>query len=309
MYKLITLGLSAALTFSAAQAAEPSECQKVRIADLGWTDIMLTNGGAEFILNSLGYEPKQTLLGLNVTYVSLKNKEIDVFQGNWRPLQDEQYQAYFDDGSVEVLATNLEGAKNTLAVPKYVSDGGVKDFADLAAHGEQFDKKIYGIEPGSNWRLLDMVATNRYGLAGWEIVESSEAGMLTQVKKAAREKQWIAFFAWAPHPMNLDYDLTYLSGGDKEFGPNFGASIVRTITRKGYARDCPNVAALFSNLTYTVDYENQGMQLIMAQGKDPVIAAQDMMKQNPQMLEKWLQNVTTFDGKPGLPVVKAALGL
>jgi glycine betaine/proline transport system substrate-binding protein len=306
-----TLAFTLLFSFSswAAQAADAPQCQKVRISDLGWTDIALTNTTAEVLLDALGYDASQTLLGLDVTYMSLKNNEMDVFQGNWRPVQDEQYKSYFDDGSVEVLGVNLDGAKFTLAVPKYVSDAGVKSFADLAAHGDQFGKKIYGIEPGSNQPLLDMVAANRHGLGGWEIVESSEAAMLAQVKKSVPAKQWIVFLGWAPHPMNLDYEMTYLAGGDVEYGPNFGGATVRTIARKGYTAECPNAAKLFANLVYDLDYENYGMQLVLGEGKTAEVAAREMLKRNPEKLAKWLDGVSTFDDQPALPAVKTALGL
>lgn len=291
------------------QAAEPESCKAVRMADLGWTDIVLTNTTAELILAALGYEPTQTLLGMDVTYVALREGNMDIFQGNWRPVQDEQYKEFFDDGSVEVLGQNLAGAKFTLAVPKYVADAGVKSFGDLAAHADKFESKIYAIEPGSNQPLLDMVAEGRHGLAGWEIVESSEAGMLTQVQRFVPDQKWIVFLGWEPHPMNLNYELTYLSGGDVEYGPDFGGATVHTLSRRGYAGECPNVAKFYSQLAFDLDYENRGMQMIMGDGQAAPDAAKAMIAARPELLEGWLKDVTTFDGQPGLPVVKAALGL
>ena len=86
-----------------AVAADNPNCKAVHIGDLGWTDIALTNASAEVILTALGYETSQTLLGLDVTFLSLKTGDLDVFQGNWRPVQDDQYKSYFEDGSVEVI--------------------------------------------------------------------------------------------------------------------------------------------------------------------------------------------------------------
>lgn len=290
-------------------AAEGTSCQMVRLSDLGWTDIAFTNATAEILLKAMGYEVTQTLLGLDVTYVSLQSNQIDVFQGNWRPVQDDQYKAYFDDGSVEVLGTNLEGAKFTLAVPDYVADAGVKTFDDLAAHAEEFGSSIYAIEPGSNQPLLDMVAADHHGLKDWKIVESSEAGMLSQVARMVPDNKWVVFLGWAPHPMNINYKLTYLSGGDAEYGPNFGGATVRSISRKGYAAECPNVAKLFGNLKFDVDYESYGMQKIMGDGQTPADAAKAMLMAEPARLDKWLDGVTTLAGEPALPAVKAAFGL
>lgn len=300
---------TAALMATGPAFADGDACKLVRMSDLGWTDIAFTNATAELILEAIGYEAEQMLLGLDVSYVSLKGNELDVFQGNWRPVQDEQYKSYFEDGSVEVLGTNLEGAKFTLAVPDYVAEAGVKSFDDLAAHADQFEKNIYGIEPGSNQPLLDMVAAGNHGLDGWNIVESSEAGMLAQVSRAVPDNQWIVFLGWAPHPMNIDYKLTYLSGGDAEYGPDFGGATVRTISRKGYAAECPNAAKFFGNLVFDVDYESHGMQMIMGDGASPADAAKAMLTAEPARLEKWLDGVTTLSGEPALPVAKAALGL
>lgn len=305
----ISVALNALLA-STALAADKPECKQVRMSDLGWTDIALTNTTAELILKALGYEPQQQLLALNVTYESLKNNQLDVFLGNWRPVQDLDYKAYFDDGSVVPVATNLTGAKYTLAVPKYVADAGLKSFDDLQKFADKLDRKIYGIEPGSNKPLLDMVEQKTHGLGGdWQVVESSEAAMLQQVKRAVQAQDFIVFLGWQPHPMNVNMQMEYLAGGDVEFGPDFGGATVRTIVRKGYPEDCPNVTKLFSNLVFDITYENTGMNLIMGDGLEVPAAATKMVQDNPERLDAWLKDVTTIDGKPGLEPVKAALGI
>lgn len=291
-------------------AAERAECKQVRIADVGWTDIALNNAIAEFILEALGYEAQQSLLSVNVTFESLKNRQMDVFLGNWRPTQDHDFKAYFEESSVVPVVTNLTGAKFTLAVPKYVSDGGLKSFEDLQKFADKLDHKIYGIEPGTNKPLLDMIEKRSYGLDGdWQVIESSEAGMLQQVKRAVQNQEWIVFLGWQPHPMNVDMEMAYLSGGDDVFGPNFGGATVRTIVRKGYPEDCPNVTKFFSNFIFDVANVNKGMGLIMNDGAEAAVAAKQMMKEHPDELEMWLKDVTTIDGKPGLEKVKAQLGI
>lgn len=310
MKKLVAMLILASSTGLAGQAlaADQESCKAVRISDLGWTDIALTNTTVAILFNALGYQAEQSLLGLNVTYEMLKGGDIDIFLGNWRPVQDEQFKSYYDEGSVVPLTTNLEGAKYTLAVPNYVAEAGVKSFADLAAHADKFGSKIYAIEPGSNQPLLDMVAANRHGLGSWEIVESSEAGMLSQVERSIPKKDWIVFLGWQPHPMNLKHGITYLAGGDVEFGPNFGGATVRTIARRDYPQTCPNSTRLLSNVAFDIDYENLGMDLVMNQGKTADEAARIMMQKHPEKLHKWLDGVTTFDGTPALPAVETALG-
>jgi len=288
-------------------SAEDSSCTRIRSADMGWTDIALTTNTAAIVLKPMGYEMTNTLLGLNITYESLKNGQVDVFLGNWRPAQDIEFKQYYDEHWVEVLGTNLTGAKFTLAVPAAAAEAGVHSYDDLAKFADQFDHKIYGIEPGSNQPLLDMVAAGRHGLKGWEVVESSEQGMLAQVQRAVARDRWIVFLGWQPHPMNLNFKLAYLTGGDVEYGPDFGGSTVRTIARPGYAAACPNLARFFGNLAFDIDYENAGMKLMLDDGQDAPAAAAALIKAHPEKLAAWLDGVTTRDGRPALAVVQAAL--
>lgn len=304
-----------ATTFTAftsiAQAGDPESCKAVVFSDVGWTDITATTASASVVLEGLGYEPETQLLSVPVTYASLKNKDVDVFLGNWMPTMEGDIAKYRDEGSVEVLGANLEGAKYTLAVPKYAADGGLKDFGDIAKFEDELGTKIYGIEPGNDGNRLiqEMIDKNAFGLKEFELVESSEQGMLAQVKRAARRNNWIVFLGWEPHPMNANVEMVYLTGGDDWFGPNFGGATVYTNVRKGYATECPNVGTLVSNLEFSLAMENEIMASILDEGKEPQEAAMAWLKKNPQVLDSWLAGVTTFDGKEGLSSVKGHLGL
>ncbi len=292
-----------------ALAADPETCKVVRMAEPGWNDLAFTTGIALTLLKALGYEPQSSLLGIDVIYLSLKNKDLDVFLGYWDPAMVAYYKPYKDDGSVEDVVTNLKGAKYTFAVPTYVWEAGVKDFADLQKFPDQFEKKLYGIEPGSNQLMIDATKDSALGLDGWEVVESSEQGMLAEVQRHAKNKEFIVFQGWAPHPMNTALDIRYLTGGDKFYGPDFGAATVSTQVRKGYLQECPNVAKLLTNLTFDIDFENKGMGYLMTNGLSPEEAAMKALVDEPQRLDSWLDGVTSFDGKSGRDMVKAKLFL
>jgi len=310
-----TLPLAAALSLLAlgtAYAAEPASCGTVRFSDVGWTDITSTTATASVVLRGLGYEPKVTVLSVPVTYQSLKNKDIDVFLGNWMPTQEKDVRPFLDDKSVESYGPNLVGAKYTLATNAKGAELGIKDFKDIAAHKDDLDGKIYGIEPGNdgNRLVMDMIDKNTFGLKGMEIVESSEQGMLAQVARAEKAGKPVVFLGWEPHPMNTNFKLTYLTGGDDVFGPDFGGAKVFTNVRKGYFEECPNVGALIKNMVFSLDMENQIMGKIMNDGLEPEKAATTWLKANPSAIEPWLAGVKTRDGSgEGLAAVKKSLGL
>ncbi|NLS15546.1 choline ABC transporter substrate-binding protein [Rhizobium sp. P40RR-XXII] len=294
-----------------AAAAEPASCSTVHFADVGWTDITSTTATASVLLKALGYDTDVKVLAVPVTYQSLKNKDIDVFLGNWMPSMAENIKPFAADKSVETVRANLEGAKYTLATNEKGAALGIKDFKDIAAHKDDLDGKIYGIEPGNdgNRLVIDMLDKNTFGLKGFEVVESSEQGMLAQVSRADKEGKPIVFLGWAPHPMNTTYKMTYLTGGDDVFGPNFGGATVYTNVRAGYLQECPNVGAFVKNLVFSLPMENEIMGKILNDGKDPEVAATEWLKANPAAVTPWLAGVTTKDGGDGPAAVKAKLGL
>jgi glycine betaine/proline transport system substrate-binding protein len=288
-------------------AEEPAACRVVRLSDIGWTDVTATTALTGAILEDLGYQPKVTVLSVPVTYAAMKNRDIDVFMGNWMPSMTHDQAPFVRDGSVEVVRRNLDGAKYTLAVPAYTYAAGLHDFADIKRFAGPLNNAIYGLEPGNdgNHQVLELIRTNAFGLGGFKLIESSEQGMLAEVERAVRNKQPLVFLAWEPHPMNQRFDLRYLTGGDSSFGPNYGGAKVYTNARAGYVAQCPNVGRLLHNLEFTLAQEDSLMGAILDQHQSPRAAAEAWLKANPAALAKWLQGVSTFDGRPGLIAVRA----
>jgi glycine betaine/proline transport system substrate-binding protein len=296
---------------SSAQAADPEACQTVRMSDPGWTDITATNAVAGLLLKGLGYQQKVETVAVPITFQGLKNGQIDVFLGNWMPAQSHLAKPLLDNKEADLIRANLENAKFTLAVPNYVAEGGVRSFADLGRFPDKFERKIYGIDPGApaNTNIDRMIKENAFGLDDWELVPSSEQGMLAQVNRKSRREDWIVFLAWEPHPMNKKFNITYLSGGDEYFGANYGGTTINTLSRRGYAEQCPNAGKLFSQLVFSTEMENAIMEGIEDKRQDAAVAATEYLKANPQPIAAWLDGVTTFTGEPGLPAVRKALKL
>ncbi len=305
--KLITTAF--ALLMSAGVAS--AQCDAVTFSDVGWTDITATTAATTVVLDALGYETDIKVLSVPVTYASMKEGDIDVFLGNWMPTMEGDIAAYREDGSVDTVRTNLEGAKYTLATNAAGTALGIKTFADIAKHKDALEGKIYGIEPGNDGNRLiqDMIEKGAFELAGFEVAESSEQGMLAQVERASKKDEPIVFLGWEPHPMNANFEMGYLEGGDDFFGPNLGGATVHTNTRAGYVAECPNVGKLLQNLEFTLAMENEIMGAILNDGEEASDAATAWLKANPSALDGWLEGVTTKDGGDAMAAVKTSLGL
>ncbi len=305
--------LKSTLSVLAICAAAPAlaDCDTVTFSDVGWTDITATTAATTVVLEALGYDTDIKVLSVPVTYISLAEGDVDVFLGNWMPTMEADIAPYREAGTVDTVRANLEGAKYTLAVNRAAADMGIATFADIAANADALEGKIYGIEPGNdgNRLIMDMIAADAFGLSDFEVVESSEQGMLAQVDRASGRDEPIVFLGWEPHPMNANFDMSYLEGGDDWFGPNLGGATVFTNTSAGYVESCPNVGTLLTNLEFSLAMENEIMGAILNDGADPADAATAWLKANPSAYVTWLDGVTTKDGGDAVTAVNAALGM
>jgi glycine betaine/proline transport system substrate-binding protein len=287
----------------AAGAARP-----VRFADVGWTDITATTAVAAEVLHSMGVSTEIQVLSIPVTFMGLKTGDVDVFLGNWMPTQANDVKPYLAANAFVDLGVNLAGALYTFAVPSYVHQAGVASAADLARHRARFRGKIHGIEAGNegNRIVLDMIRQDTYGLSGWTLVESSEQGMLTEVRSAVKQSEWIVFLGWRPHPMNTAIPMAYLRDPLEKWGPGGGASEVHTIASNRFAREERDLVSFFRNLKFTVEMENELMTAILDRKQQPAVAAREWIAAHPGTVAQWLRDVpaarrAAADGDPGPP--------
>jgi glycine betaine/proline transport system substrate-binding protein len=303
---LATVALVALAAPAFAQVSE--ECRSVRFSDVGWTDITATTAATTVLLEALGYEVDVSLLSVPVTYTGLAEGDIDVFLGNWMPTMEADIAPYRDAGTVDTVRANLTGAKYTLAVSSSLAENGLTSFDAISGFAEELDGKIYGIEPGNDGNRLiqEMIDSDTFGLGGFELVESSEQGMLAQVFRAYKDEEPVVFLGWEPHPMNANFALKYLPGGEDFFG---GEGVVHTVTRKGFSDECPNLGKLFANMDFTLPMENAIMGQILDEGEDADDATMAWLKSNADVLDAWLDGVTTLDGDDAMAAVSAHLGL
>ena len=258
---------------TAAQAEEPTE---VRFSVPAWPGVTVKSALAETLLETLGYEVAQEELGSTITYEALTQDEVDVFLAAWLPAQQAMFDATMDKGVLVDLGNNVEGARLGFAVPTYVYEAGVTTAEDLDKEefADKLDRTIYSIEVGSGMSdtLNGAVENDTYGLADWDLSETSTPGMLSAVDAAINREEWIVFAGWTPHWMNIEYDVKYLDDTQDMWGPGGGRSDVRTLVSTAFSESNPNATRLLDQLSFSADdqsamirgfsYEEKGSLLL-----------------------------------------------
>ena len=290
--------------FAAGGGDTKSRGNTVTLIEQPWDDLQVENEITKQLLTKLGYTVKIDSVSVELGAQAISTGGADAYLGNWWPSQKPTYGDLIDAKKVDVvndaLVTQTEYAP---AVPGDVASRlNIKSLADLKAHADEFDRKIYGIEAGSpgNETIKKAIASNAYGLKDWTLVESGTSAMLAQVEKNEKEGKPIVFLAWSPHWMTVQFKTVFLDDPDKVWG---GAGAIRTVTRSGLTAAQPSVVTLLKNESFTTDEAGQFYFDKDKSGKSLPDIASAWIAANPDKVKQFATGVTSTDGKPAETVL------
>jgi glycine betaine/proline transport system substrate-binding protein len=270
----------------------------ITLIEQPWVDLQVENEISRQLLEELGYPVKIDSVSVELGAQALSSGDADAYLGNWWPSQEPTYGSLIEGGQVEVVNEELlTGTQYAPAVPGDVADElGISSLADLDEHAEKFDRKIYGIEPGSpgNETIQAAIDADAYGLGDWTLVESGAPAMLTQVQKAQGRGDAIVFLGWSPHWMTVEFDTVFLEDPEGVWG---GAGAIRAVTRAGFAEEAADVHTFFSNLTFTTDEAGQFYYDHDKSGKEIRDIAAAWIEANPDKVKSFLEGVKSTDGE------------
>ncbi len=293
-----------------AQAKQP----EVRFGYINWPGVTVKTQVAKLLLETLGYKVEAIQLQVPATYKALSTDDLDVFLGGWIPTMLTYLRPYFEDGTIDKLAVNLNETVYRNAVPKYVWDAGVHSLADLdkPEFRDKFDlnddgqPEFYGIEPGNEGNKIDIdaIENDTYGLGDWDFIASSTAGMLSQVKKAAKNEDWIVFLGWKPHWMNIEWELKYLKDPERIW-PEPGQEVVWTLSRTGLHEDMPNAYNFFKQFKVTPAWQSNWIYEYTYAGNEPEDIAETWIKNHLDAVDVWVYDIKSVNGDRARDVIRA----
>ncbi|MFW6106180.1 MAG: ABC transporter substrate-binding protein [Desulfovermiculus sp.] len=310
-----TLFLLIIFCFLAIPTAHAAEDRQINLGTVNWPGVTIKTEVTKQILEALGYQVDVLELDIAPIMLGLANDDLDAFLGCWWPNQSTYMEKYLDTEEITKLSRNLDQTIYCHAVPEYVWEAGVHSMADLdkPEFRDKFDlnkdgkPELYGIEAGNVGNKItdEAIANDTYGLGDWELVQSSEAGMLSQVKKAVRNEQWIVFQGWEPHWMTIEWDLKFLEDPE-EIWPGQGRKTeVWTVIRTGLKEDDPNVVKFLDQIKVTPDWQSKWIYDFSYAKKDQDDIAEEWIQSHLEDIAAWVDGVQSLSGEPAEDVLRA----
>lgn len=295
------------LSLSAGPVRAADQTDTVRFGAQPWPGVTVKTEVANQLLQALGYDTKKVKSSTSFILNGMATGSLDVDLGGWYPISAAAIDPMVKSGKIVRLTANLSHALSGMAVPMYVHEAGVDSVDDLNKYADHFQHKVYGIEAGSTWNIhvKDAIKADKYDLSGWHVVQTSTAAMLAQVGRSIERKEWIVFYGWKPHWMNITYDLYFLKAPDDSKVAHTESTVYTLISPK-FAEKNPNLKRFFKQLKvdtkvqslwiYAYSYKKQPLEKI----------ASKWIAENPDEVKQWLDDVTTRDGKPAFAAVEKA---
>ena len=280
-----------------------ADAHVARFVQQPWADLVVETRIAMQILDKLGYRTSTQEVSVPLAAQAISTGQADAYLGNWWPSQQDTFQPLLDKKQAEVTGVILTGTEYAPAVPGYVTEQlGVKSLADLDAHADKFGKEILGIEAGSpgNSTIQKAIDADAYGLGDWKLTASSTEAMLAEVERRAARKQPVAFLAWSPHWMTIEWKTTFLADPQKVWP---GAGEIRVLTRAGLGETDANLKKFLSQITVDTATASKWIDQVDKDKQKPEDIATAWIAANPEVVRKWLAGVTTVDGKPAADAV------
>jgi glycine betaine/proline transport system substrate-binding protein len=277
---LLTVGLVAGCGTPSSKQATPTT-KTINIGYVNWAEDVAVSYLWKEILEGKGYTVNLKSLDAAPLFVGLNKGDLDIFMDSWLPITHQAYWEKYKDNLDDYGEWYKGKAKIGLVVPSYVN---IKSLDELNAKKDQFEGKIIGIDPGAGIMKATEKAVTSYGL-NYEVVQSSEAAMMTALDKAIRDKKWIAITGWSPHWMFAKYDLKYLEDPKLQYGEAEG---IHTLANKEFTKNNPEVANMLK--AFKLDDQKIGaLESLIKEGMKPEDAAKKWIGDNKNLVDGWMK--------------------
>jgi glycine betaine/proline transport system substrate-binding protein len=284
--KNVAIGiLTVASTLFAANAALGAEPLKLAISN--WATGKVVGNIARYVIETKLNQPVEAVTtDIGIQFEGVARGDIDLMVNGWLPTTHAAYYAKYKDRIVD-QGVIFGGARNGWAVPTYVPESELASIEDLKKPEvkDKLDGTIQTIEPGSGLAVTSEKALKEYGLDGYRLQPSSEAGMLAALSRGYSAKKWIVATVWSPHWLFQKWSMRYLADPKHALG---GEEANHGFSSRQFDSKFPRVSVFMKHFKLSVsDVEKVALEG-NASNNFPA-AAKAFVDSHPDQVKSWLQ--------------------
>lgn len=239
----------------------------------------------QHILRELGYDVRIVEADVGPLYQAMARGDVDFYVDAWPDVIQVSYLERFKD-EVEIIGDLYDNAPVGVGVPAYAPED-LKSIEDLNDHVDFTGGTIYALEPGAGMTETAHRMVEEYGLEGYQVVEGSEAAMLSEMKRAYSRNEGAVFLVWRPHTMFVNFDIRVLDDPQRVWGPP-GSRHSIAMSAKFDRQNGAEAYELFKNMQISIEEIETWMLREDEEQIDPEDHAQEWVENHPERVKEWL---------------------
>ena len=280
--KLLAMILALVVSVLVTGCGSP-ENKELRIGNIGWDENVAVSNLTKVLLeDELGYDNVELkTLDVGDLFRGVGSGDLDAFQDVWMP-NHKDYLSEVQDNVEQLDPWFLGTTRFGIAAPSYM------DITSIDQLNSTDAEDILGIEPGAV--IMEKIPDDvkpAYGLKQ-DLVESSTAGMLSEIKHRYNNKEDFAFVAWSPHWMNQRYEFSYLDDPEDALGDLKDPAQLSTIVNKDLGNKDPVAYAFLKAMRLDEEQVND-LEDVINEAGDPLKGARQWAQDNRDVVEPWLE--------------------
>lgn len=255
---------------------------------IGWTadaeDVAVTYLWRD-LLQQKGYKVNLTEVDAGPLFEGLYKNGINLDLDVWLPVTHKAYIQKYGKNYVNLGKWYGGQTEEGFVVPQYVTN--VNSISDLEKNASEFKGTIVGIDPGAGETALAKQALTTYGLNNMTLQESSEAAMLTVLKKDYATKTPVVVTLWSPHWAFSAYKLKYLKDPKHVFG---SAGWIQADANKTWASQNPTVVKWLKKFKISESDFGKLLTDINKNPNNPDSGVHTWMSANKSLVNSWFKS-------------------
>lgn len=268
---------------------EAATAEPVRFVYVSWIEgIAMTHVMKVLVEDSLGYEaPLVQAGGAAFAFSAVSEGDADVFLDAWLPTTHGPLWDQYGDRLVD-LGPIYDSTTVGLVVPDYV---GIKHVRDLGQIRGALEGEIVGIESGAAINDQTQEVLAQYGLAEqFDVVSSSDAAMVSALRRATNNQEPVVITGWKPHWMWGRFDLRYLQGARTGDTDVFGEpENIHKLVRPGFRDEMPADVVALLEAAHLGEAAMTGLMTRFRPGEEnPLDTARRWIQDHPDLVRSWL---------------------
>lgn len=300
--------------FSLSGCSEDDKSLTIRFGDSGWDSIRIHNAIAGFIAETaFDYKWEELPGSTPICYQGIIDGDIDVMTETWSD-NIAAYKEGLSNGMFAELSVNFDDNNQGVYVPRYVIEGDsergiepmapdLKTLADLKKYPDIFPDsenkskgRLYGAIPG--WEADDILRKRFENLGMGETFiyfsPGTDAALAAVLKDKYESGDPVAGYYWGPTWLTGMYDFVlledepYFEEGFPEGKCAFPSVRVTVTVSNEFMEKAPEYCEFLSKYKTSSSLTAQALAYMQETSSDYLTTAKWFLKENPELLNEWL---------------------